>query len=224
MSPYGITFFSAFLMAGCVVYGILRKEGMPTKIILYSLFMNGIFVLTMSKLYTSINSGYSISFYQAGFSSVGGMLGLLFGVFLFNKIYGEKKKFFWKVYVLVLPLLYGVSKLGCHFADCCRGIEYSGIFQKICVEDMQVVTRFPVQILESIVFLILFFIGIMLYLKNSSIGIEVLLILCAFFKFSLEYLRQEHINVFLSLNQCVCIVVFFSCLIEILIWKRGIKC
>ena len=61
-----------------------------------------------------------------GFSSLGGMAGILLGVWIFTKISKEHKIELWTAYVLALGLMYAVSKLGCFFAGCCVGMRYQG--------------------------------------------------------------------------------------------------
>lgn len=88
-----------------------------------------------------------------GLNSTGGALGILAGVLIFSKITPQYKSAFFEAYTLVLPLMYGIGKIGCSFAGCCGGLPYNGI--------MRVHTQsggaFPIQKLEALVFLLLFF-------------------------------------------------------------------
>ena len=117
---------------------------------------------------------------------------------------------------MVLPLMYGISKLGCFFAGCCHGIPYDG---PLAVSyDNQVLQGgpfFPVQLAESICFLFIFLIGIYLHHRRNRLVCPAVILLCATAKFSLEYLRQEHAGVVLSVNQAVCLCFFLLGCVEI---------
>ena len=55
--------------------------------------------------------------------------------------------------------MYAVGKIGCFFAGCCYGIEYNG-FLNVTYNYSAIapkgISLFPIQLLESIVFLIIF--------------------------------------------------------------------
>lgn len=211
ISPYAITFATAFVVSFAVVFWLLKKRGVPTNYIGYSMLLNLVLILYGAKLFSVITSGFQNSIFEAGFSSLGGAIGLLVGIFVFGKIYPEGSTSLWEAYVTVLPLLYGISKIGCYLVGCCHGISYEGPLAVVYDSDyMQGGPYFPVQLAESIGFLGIFVVGLLIYLRSNRRNlVPVIMILCATTKFSLDFLREEHLGKIVSVNQLVCIVFFF---------------
>lgn len=210
VSPYAITFAMAFIVGFAVVYKLLKRQGVPKNYIGYSMLLNVVLILYGAKLYSVITSGFQISIFKAGFSSLGGAIGLLLGIYIFGKIYPEGRKALWEAYVTVLSLLYGISKFGCYLVGCCNGIPYEGPWAVVYDSKyMQGGPYFPVQMVESIVFICIFGVSLLIYLRgNRRVLVPVIMILCAVAKFSLDYLREEHLGKMLSANQLVCMVFF----------------
>lgn len=202
-------FLLSFVVSLFMVCVILRKREIPRNVIFYSVFLNLICILCGAKLYTMLASGLSVDLLRAGFSSLGGAIGLFLGTYIFGKIYTQNTEDFWMAYITVLPLMYGISKLGCYSAGCCHGIAYEG---PLAVSYDNAVIHggpyFPIQLLESVCYLLIFAFGFWMLLKRKENETECVVLLCAVTKFSLEYLRQEHVGVVLSVNQLVCIGFF----------------
>lgn len=210
ISPYAITFATAFVVSFAVVFWLLKKRGVPTNYIGYSMLLNVALILYGAKLFSVITSGFQISIFQAGFSSLGGAIGLLLGIYIFGRIHPEGRVALWEAYVTVLPLLYGISKFGCYLVGCCHGIPYEGPLSVVYESKyMQGGPYFPVQLVESVAFTCIFVVSLLIYLRgNRRHLVPVIMILCALTKFSLDYLREEHLGKILSANQLVCIVFF----------------
>ena len=122
ISPYFICFLLSFVLAYLYVTWYLKKAGVKGSHIFYSELLNTVLALYFGAFYTFIvqlaEQGKVETF---GFSSLGGMAGILLGVWIFTKISKEHKIELWTAYVLALGLMYAVSKLGCFFAGCCYG-------------------------------------------------------------------------------------------------------
>lgn len=176
--------------------------------IFYSMFLNLCITLYCAKEYTVITGGFEQKLIQAGFSGMGGAIGLLFGILLFGFIRPVDKAVMLRAYVQALPLLYSVSKLGCLSAGCCRGIDYSGPLS-VTYETayFQGGPFFPVQLAESMIFALIFLLGV--FLERSSCRqymVPAVIALCAVSKFFLEIFRAEHTAGTLSPNRIACIV------------------
>lgn len=215
LSPYSITFLSAFVLAYIIDYFVLVKRAVPKRYIGYSLFLNTFLIIYGSRMYGVIVSGFKKNIFESGTASIGGLIGLILGTITIGLICKNERKFFFEAYILTIPLMYGISKLGCHFVGCCHGINYDRSF---AVSYNNAVTvggpYFPVQLTESIVFTCIFILCAILYLAfDFKYHIPLVLGLCALAKFSLEYLREEHVGVFLSPNQLVCIMFFIIAII-----------
>ena len=83
---------SAFVISFYIAFRILKRADVPARIIRLSILMNVVFVLLGGKLYTVLISGDSnINIWNSTFSSVGGLIGMIVGIEVFNVIYEQKK-------------------------------------------------------------------------------------------------------------------------------------
>lgn len=216
ISPYSISMLLSFFISFSISAVILIKENVNKTLSMCS----GI-LFTMLSLY--FGAVYSFLFYREdksiGFSSIGGLIGFFIGISVFCIIFKEYRERLLKVYTLIIPLLYSISKLGCFFAGCCEGICYDKIFNVIYFGKVAHIVNtklFPVQLLESIVFLSIFlFIFYLTCVKKIFYkkAIYFNVTLCSFSKFLLDFLRNSHEGEVLSINQIACIIVFFIMII-----------
>lgn len=218
ISPYIITFLLSFVISFIIVFILLLKKGIEPRFIGYSMLLNIVLILYGAKLYTTISSGFQYNLLNAGPSSLGGVVGLFIGIFIFGRIYTKYQKVFLQAYTLVIPLMYSIAKIGCYLTGCCHGIPYKGPMAISYHNDLlQGGPYFPIQLTETIIFAIIFLIGVGMYFsKQNCRVVPVTMILCAVGKFSLEYLREEHAGTLLSTNQWVCIGFFLWGIILIL--------
>jgi len=230
--PYGICMGLAFIVSFLIAYYLLRKVGIPSEIIRLSILMNVVFVLIGGKIYTVlVATDDNVRLWNASFSSVGGLIGMLVGIELFNKIYDQNKTAFRSIYILVIPLLYGISKIGCLLAGCCCGIPYSGIGSVkyiISIKNTQnsawnVVSThipsenvFPVQLIEAFIFALIFIFGYFLYKRQMAMRATTFVLLAGCVcKFSLEYLRWDNIDRMINANQMICLLLFIITIVFI---------
>jgi phosphatidylglycerol:prolipoprotein diacylglycerol transferase len=117
-----------------------------------------------------------------------------------------------------IPLFHFFGRIGCFLAGCCFGIEsYFGFtFHHSIVEEANGINRFPVQLLEALINLLLFF--ILDFLRKKSIFKQNIIYLYLLFysvaRFFLEFLRGDSYRGFffaLSTSQIISILIF--CLI-----------
>lgn len=201
---YGFFIVLSLVLSILYVYFFLMKQKVEKRLILLSGILVIPFVLLGGKYLTILTSKGNINLITAGLSSYGGVIGLIISTLIFEKITNEKK--IKTAYILSLPLMYSVSKLGCFFAGCCYGIKYNGILN-IKYENLYSYTVFPVQLLETISFLIIFIILNIIYKKTKTKNIIWYTILfSALIKFALDYLRISHTGILLSTNQIISIV------------------
>ncbi len=208
-SPYAI-FFLLSLFVGFITFAlILRKRGVSRQIVMLDACLNIMLVLYLGMMFTLVVSGFK----NFAFSSLGGALGIILSTFIMSKVTKLYAEALWDAMLMVTPLIYGISKLGCFRVGCCGGIPYSGPMavtyhgERSYIQDYSV---FPVQLLETIVFFILFLLSIFVIRKmkgRKSRGRLVLIILFAFAKFAMDYLRISHVGQILSPNQIVCVLI-----------------
>lgn len=142
---------------------------------------------------------------ELGLSSYGCALGVLLTALIFKKYIKDIQS----ITIKSLPLTYAIGKIACLLSGCCIGIPYKGILSITYTKyNLEV---FPIQLLETIVFLIIF----ILFNKKKNIEYK-LLITCIISKFILDFLRYEHINTLITKNQIMLIVL----LIILLLYKN----
>lgn len=176
------------------------------------------------------NEGRDIGFLwniiSTGFGGMvfyGGLLGALgFGV-IYCKIRKIDIKNFSDSFAVGIPLFHAFGRIGCFFSGCCFGIESSFGFtaENALIELCNGVNRFPVQLLESTLNIVLFIVLLLLFYKGILKGslIYVYLLLYSTIRFFDEFLRGDTyrgIYLGLSTSQWISIVLFVISLIVII--------
>jgi prolipoprotein diacylglyceryltransferase len=226
---YGLCIFISILAGLFVIYKksyILKLNRLELLALILYCLLGAIFG---AKYFTfMVNPGkfnYEFNFFEVGLSSYGAVIGILILLFIYSKQY---KKDFCKIVNIIgvaLPLMYAIGKIGCFLAGCCYGIEYNGLFSityKYSLSAPNGISLFPIQIVETIVFTLIFLFNSYLFKKKDNNLIAYSFILCGFAKFLLDYLRNSHINVIISVNQIVSIA-FILIGIILLIYKKRTK-
>ena len=155
---------------------------------------------------------------KVGFSSYGGLIGVVVSALIFEKIIDMKGKLI-KHAIISLPLVYGLTKIACFLVGCCYGIPFNSWFSVTYPEGLNI-KLFPIQIVETIMFLILFVI-VNKNKNNKNISYYTLMIV-AILKFLLDFLRYDHLKVLLTFNQYFSIVLLVITL-GIFIYKKNKK-
>lgn len=207
---YGIIILLSVLIGMIYIYLNLKKNGNKSKEILYFYILYLTFALIGGKMYTLlVYYKTDVNLLTVGLSAYGGLIGVVIGSIIFEKIFYCNKNII-KYTILSLPLVYGLTKIACFIAGCCNGIPYSGIFYVIYRDGLDI-KQFPIQIVETIVFLFIFFICNK-YKDKKNINFITLLVVFIF-KFLLDFLRYDHINLLLSRNQIVSILLIVILLV-----------
>ena len=165
--------------------------------------------------------------YAGGMVFYGGLIfGLLFGA-LYCKIRRINLSAFSDCFAVGIPLFHFFGRLGCFFSGCCYGIEssFGFTFHDAIVQSANGVQRFPVQLLESFLNLIIFAVLLLLFRKRIFKGrlIYIYLVLYSAVRFSDEFLRGDAyrgIYFGLSLSQWISIILFVLSLILIRISNK----
>ncbi|MBR6820689.1 MAG: prolipoprotein diacylglyceryl transferase [Bacilli bacterium] len=193
-----------------VVLIISRKFKYTVDELVSMLVMENIGIIGGGILYTHIFSK------ELGFSSLGGVIGGLIMLYLYSLLVKKDYKYMLILFMPSIPLMYAIGKIGCFVAGCCYGIPYDGIGH-IVYHSSEVAllntNLFPIQIVETIIFLIIFIYIISRYYKNKfSIKLIMIeIIVCGIAKFLLDFLRYEHTVKLITSNQIMCLLlVIFS--------------
>ena len=127
---------------------------------------------------------------NGGIVFYGGLFGLLLGIIIVSRILKRNAMDMLDFFAPGIPLFHIFGRIGCLFAGCCYGKEWSwGI---ILTEDPNTI-RFPVQFFESLCNLVIF-IFIMLRIKkrgNYRGSLYVYLVAYSLIRFVLEFYRGD---------------------------------
>ena len=210
---YALFLILSIIIGMIYIYKNIKKET-NNKQIIYFFLMYISFAIICGKMYTVLAYGKD-NILTAGLSSYGGLFGVVVAGVIFEKIISTSNKII-KYTILSLPLVYGISKIGCAIVGCCGGIPYTGILKIKYIYGLNI-WQFPIQIIESLVFLIIFF--ICEKLKNNKNISHIVLILVSITKFILDFFRYDHINILITKNQIFSIIILIITIILYLLKK-----
>lgn len=116
-----------------------------------------------------------------------------------------------------IPLMHTFGRIGCFLGGCCYGVESDIGYVYTCslIEEANGVSRFPIQLLESSLNLILFFILFYLLRKSFFSQRLIYLYLCIYsiMRFILEFWRGDNHRGFIfgiSTSQFISILIFIA--------------
>lgn len=206
IQPYGLMIIMSFLAGAAGMYLLNIRKGVQKSIARYLMILLPLMSLFFGTMLTAITSGGK----SYGLSSVGGLVGVYAAVITMGLISPTKSDMqtMTETATVILPLMYSVSKIGCFLAGCCYGFAYDGVFAvEYTGRNAHECAAFPVQAAETLTFLIIFIIGVRLYIKNKRYAVQVIFITSALAKCSLDFLRASHKGIFISLTQVFCIIL-----------------
>lgn len=212
---YGIIIVFSIIIGMLYIYLNLKKDGYKNKQILLYFIMYVAFAFICGKMYTVLAYGEN-DILSAGLSAYGGLIGVVIGSIIFERILPTDGKII-DYTILSLPLVYGLTKIACFIVGCCGGIPYNGIF-KIKYVDVLNIWQFPIQIVETIIFLLIFIVCHFLK-KNNNIN-YIVMIFVSTFKFLLDFLRYDHINTLITRNQMFSFILLFITIIAYIVNKN----
>lgn len=203
---YGIIIVLSIIIGMLYIYLSLKKDKISNKNILLYYLMFGAFSLIFGKIFTILTNPNMDNLLTASLSSYGGVIGVILASIIFEYILPTDKKII-KYSIISLPLIYGVSKIACFVVGCCYGIPYDGLFSVIYSNGLNI-SLFPIQLVETIVFVILFI--ICNKIKNNKNIVYITIILCSLFKFLLDFLRYDHVYKLITINQIFSLILFIG--------------
>lgn len=170
-----------------------------------------------SRLHTVTDyTGFVVSLF-GGMVFYGGLIGAIVGFYWYLKVMKLPSEPYWDLFALSIPLFHGFARIGCFLGGCCYGIEskYGFVYHHLIPDSANEVPRFPVQLLESGLNFVLFFILLIMLLKNIGIGrlFYFYLIAYSIIRFFDEFLRGDTIRGFvgvISTSQFISIIIFIA--------------
>lgn len=121
-------------------------------------------------------------------------------------------------FIVSAPLMYGIAKIGCFMAGCCHGKEYSGPLA-VTYHNKYEGTYFPIQLVESVIYLLIFVISILLALKMKN-KIQVIAIIFAIVlpvRFVTEYFRYYNEGTLISPDQIIVLTAAFIAAVLVIV-------
>ena len=103
--------------------------------------------------------------------------------------------------------MYGVAKIGCFLAGCCHGKEYFGL-PAVTYHNKYEGTYFPIQIVESFIYLLIFVISVLLAckMKNKIRVIAIIFAIILPVRFVVEYFRYYNEGTLISRDQIIVLI------------------
>lgn len=214
---YGLLAVVGMVIAVFAATRLAKVCGFPVQDVVFASFYCGIGILVGAKLLYFItllpkfisnfdvflaNPFGVILYVFSGFVFYGGLIGGALGVVIYCKQFKLPLKPFMEVAAPAIPLMHGIARIGCLCAGCCYGMEYDGPFaitypDNSFTHDMAGVPRFPTQIVETVVNLILFVFLYRMVKKGKSKNGEALgvyLIVYCVMRFCLEFVRGDAVR------------------------------
>ena len=223
---YGLLIIVALLIGEFFIYKQLRNQKAPSRFAFIYCLCSIISIYIFSIL------ANLILFQQIGLASVGAAAGIILCAFVFER-YQNNPKFLRLLgtpnmlklpkqaiitsSIIALPLLYSIAKLACLSASCCHGINYNGPFS-VHYEWLPEASFFPIQLLETIVFLAIFL--SLARTKNQTTRAYATLIICITIKLLLDFLRYYHETAIISANQIACLAALILLLLYKKYWRK----
>lgn len=222
---YPIILLLSFIIPFILIY--LRNKNKIKKEVLLDSFLTA-FICSMSggMLYHMIAEYITNKEFKFGLSAYGGAIGLILSVFLYNKLFlngrpyrvsNKVKNTLKSEYFVHIPLIYAIGKLACGFNGCCLGYASTG---RISITYDNIISYFPVQFVETIVFFLIYLIGITV-LKENKNKVLIIFILSAAAKACLECLRYGYTG--FNINQVVSFIIIAVCTTLILTKRKPSK-
>ena len=189
----------AVLLGGLSMFLLLRKQKVEKRQALAFVSLLCIGALIFG---TTVSLDFEKRIISVGFDSLRAVAGV--GVVLVVLYFTFRKCFdaILRAVILSLPLMYGFAKIGCTVAGCCHGILYDGPFALTGHDGAR---HFPIQPLESIVFLLIYVLGLAVYIWKKEDPLQLVVWFSLVSKFALDFLRAERSGV-ISRNQILIIV------------------
>ncbi len=251
-TPYAITALLGAAAAVVVIFIFGKKRRMPTDQLIYmciyaaiGVFIGGHLMFFLVGLPDFIRDfsdnvhSFGDLWVQLGYAAsglvfYGGLLGALLMLLIFCRRYKLPLKSELNNFVVAFPLFHFFGRIGCHLTGCCYGIEYHGIG---CIhydpsqinpgvnDDLADFSRFPVQLMEAGIELIIFIVLLIIYIKNKDKYSLTCIYLISYsiVRFSDEFLRGDAIRGFwgpFSTSQWISLAILTSVIIYLIVRKR----
>jgi phosphatidylglycerol:prolipoprotein diacylglycerol transferase len=163
----------------------------------------------------------------SGLVFYGGLLGCLVGIVLWCRVHHEPLARHMDVWAVGVPAFHCCGRVGCFLGGCCYGIEspFGFTYTLDPIATANGVCRFPVQLLEAALELILFLVLVRLYRTRRLEGhlMFAYLMSYAVVRFLDEFLRGDAYRGFfgpLSTSQWISLAILSGCIVLLMCDRR----
>lgn len=218
-----------------VTYMIAKHKGLDEVEMLYMMLFSGVGVFVFGHLLYAFTVPDRVWFVFSNFGNIksfndfvnlinfmlggsvfyGGLLGAIFVIFIYTRIKKLSFADYSDVGALAIPLFHFFGRIGCFCAGCCYGVEWEHgfTFHHAVSAGANGVARFPVQLVEAGLNLVLFFVLYYLYKKGKANHRVLIYYLLTYpvYRFILEFFRDDTYRGFvgfMSTSQFISVVLF----------------
>ena len=249
INMYPVMAVTGLLISGAYACRIARKRGYDDNVMIMFLLIAGVGLLAGAHiLYGITNIRYIITLLRTGFSgidSVGKLfdvLAFLFGGSVFYggliggtiaaALYAKRKNLDFREYSDMaspaVPLFHSFGRIGCFLGGCCYGVEsrFGFTYTRSLIESANHVSRFPIQLVESLYNVALFLILSKL-LARGTMKFRLFPLYITLYtagRFVLEFWRGDEIrgHIFgLSTSQFISILLFATAIVVLAAQNRS---
>ncbi len=220
LDEFHMLWMMLFSFGGVVVFShILYAFTVPKMVV--GVFSN------LDKIKTFDDFIYAFNVVFGGSVFYGGLIGAIFVFYLYTKI--KKLSFgdYSDIGGMSIPLFHFFGRIGCFLSGCCYGVEWEhGItYHHSLVETANGVPRFPVQLVEAGLNLLLFIFLFYLYKKGKANHkiLALYLLIYPVYRFILEFFRGDGYRGFLfglSTSQIISVILFVCALISLIVMRK----
>ncbi|MCF0132050.1 MAG: prolipoprotein diacylglyceryl transferase [Pseudobutyrivibrio sp.] len=221
---YPVFIFASYMVGSLIVHLYLVYKKTPAYAVYGAIVLNIMITQLLGMSFPIIISKGTM----IGLSGVGAAFGMVLSTLVCYFLIPRYRDNIIKANALAAPLMYSISKLSCLFAGCCHGFKYNGPFclnYRFFSDHSPRTLVFPVQPLETIVFFLIFLIGLFLIrFCKADFFAATIGGLSAIAKFVLDFLRSaEYKSGTLSVNQYLCIGLYLGIIVYIIVKYAFIK-
>ncbi|MDD2362083.1 MAG: prolipoprotein diacylglyceryl transferase [Oscillospiraceae bacterium] len=248
IATYSLAAIAGILISGTFVCVNAKKRGFDQVKVTVALLVSAIGILMGGHILYGITNINKIDFLMRNLNKItslklflaciyeifGGSVfyGGLFGGLLFGSIYLKKANMnspvLYDIIACSIPLMHAFGRIGCFLGGCCYGIEskFGFTYHNSLIESANHIRRFPVQLLEALLNLILFLM-LYIFMKRGFFKgkmIYIYLIIYPIIRFLLEFLRGDRIRGFiLSLSTSQIISVGIILIVSLSLIKQKVS-
>ena len=175
----------------------------------------------------------SYVFFNTGIVFYGGMLGFLSMFLAICRICDKSINYgVLDAVAVCIPLFHFWGRLGCFFAGCCYGIEnhssLSIVYTNLVMDKITTVSRFPVQLFEAGVNMVIFFVLLIMITAKKLKGRLIFLYLFIYSaaRIILEFFRGDLLRGVwngISFSQAVSVFVLLGCILQFVLQRMNEK-